>query len=73
MFDLVNLAMRRAVDSFGGKSDNVFDGVGFANAFRKLASVESCLDGREVEAILCGRGDVEQLKGGSHYRLVETK
>jgi hypothetical protein len=70
MFDLVSLAMRRAAESFGGDK-KVFNGAGFGLQLMKLARLEGAIDGNLVEAILCGRDDVEQLSGGSHYRLIE--
>lgn len=71
-FDVVRVAMRRAVESFGGK-DKVFNGAGFGVQLMKLANLQGSIDGNLVEAILCGRTDVEQLSGGSHYRLIEKK
>jgi hypothetical protein len=72
MFDVVHIAMRRAVDNFGG-NDNIFNGAGFGSEMMKLASLSGGIDGNLVEAILCGRDDVEQMSGGSHYRLIEGK
>jgi hypothetical protein len=72
MFDVVHIAMRRAVNKFGG-DDKVFNGAGFGTELAKLANLASGVDGNLVEVILCGRDDVEQLSGGSHYRLVEKK
>lgn len=69
MNDLVNLAMRRAVEEFGGK-DNVFNAAGFGTQLMKLANLQGGIDGNLVEVILCGRDDVIQLSGGSHYMLV---
>lgn len=71
MNDLVNLAMRRAVEAFG-RSDNVFNGAGFGTQLMKLANLEGGIDGNLVEAILCGRDDVIQLKGGAHYMLIDN-
>lgn len=71
-FDLIRLAMNRACELFGG-NDGVFNGACFSQAFIRMAGVESNLDGRVVEAMLCGRSDVEQLSGGAHYRLVPKK
>lgn len=68
MFDLVHIAMSRAADNFGGKP-GVFNGAGFSQELSKLAGVSHGIDGRLVEVILCGRCDVVQLSGGSHYRL----
>lgn len=73
MFDLVHIAMRRAVKAFGDRKDNLFNAACFGTEFCKLAGVVGGLDGHVVEAILCGRGDVEQLSGGAHYRLIEKK
>lgn len=74
MFDLVHLAMRRAVAEFGGKDgDKVFNAAGFSVAFAALARITNGIDGCVVEAMLCGRGDVEQLSGGAHYRLIESR
>lgn len=70
-FDLVKLAMNRAAQRFGG-SDRVFNGAGFSSAFRELAGVASGIDGKVVEAILCGRPDCLQLSGGSHYKIIEV-
>ena len=72
MFDVVHLAMRRAVEKFGG-NDKVFNGAGFGTELAKLANLANSVDGNLVEVILCGRDDVEQLSGGSHYRLIERK
>lgn len=70
-FDLVKLAMNRAAVRFGGE-DKVFNGATFSNAFCELAGVASGIDGKIVEAMLCGRPDCLQLKGGSHYKIVEA-
>ena len=70
MFDVVHVAMRRAVEKFGG-NDKVFNAAGFGIQLAKLANLDNGVDGNLVEAILCGRDDVEQLSGGSHYRLIE--
>lgn len=70
MFDVVHIAMRRAVEKFGG-DDKVFNGAGFGTELAKLANLANGVDGNLVEVILCGRDDVEQLIGGSHYRLLE--
>jgi len=72
MFDVVHVAMRRAVEKFGGDG-KVFNGAGFGTELAKLANLTNGVDGNLVEVILCGRDDVEQLSGGSHYRLVERK
>ncbi len=71
MFDVVHLAMRRAAQKFGG-DDNVFNGAGFGTELMKLSNLSGGVDGNLVEVILCGRCDVEQLSGGSHYRLIES-
>lgn len=68
MNDLIRLACERAVDAFGGPP--VFNGAGFAQAFRTLAGTDGLLDGRVVRALLTGRADVQPLSGGSHYALV---
>jgi NAD(P)-dependent dehydrogenase (short-subunit alcohol dehydrogenase family) len=70
MSDVVNLAMRRAVKSFGG-NDGVFNGAGFGIQLMKLANLDGVIDGNLVEVILCGREDVIQLQGGSHYLMLE--
>lgn len=70
MFDVVNLAMRKASEKFGG-SDRVFNGAGFGVELMRIAGLNGGIDGKLVEVILCGRGDVEQLSGGSHYRFIE--
>lgn len=70
MFDMVHIAMRRAARKFGG-SDKVFNGAGFGTELMKLANLRGGVDGNLVEAILCGRDDVVQLSGGSHYQLIE--
>lgn len=62
--------MFNATKGFGG-SDGKFNGCNFSKAFTDLAGVSTSLDGKVVQAMLCGRPDVEVLKGGSHYRLVE--
>jgi hypothetical protein len=72
MFDVVHVAMRRAVEKFGG-NDKVFNGAGFGTELAKMANLANGVDGNLVEVILCGRDDVEQLSGGSHYRLIESK
>lgn len=71
-FDLIYLAMVRAVAKFGG-SDGTFNAAGFGNAFAALAGVSEAVDGHIVRAMLCGRKDVEILYGGCHFRLIETK
>lgn len=69
-FDVVRLAMNRACELFGGR-DGVFNSACFSQAFIRIAGVETNIDGRIVEAMLCGRQDVEQLSGGAHWRLID--
>lgn len=71
-FDLVRLAMNRAAERFDPR-DLVFNAANFSHAFMELAGLEGSLDGRIVEAMLCGRPDCEQLSGGSHYIIIERK
>lgn len=71
MFDVVHVAMRRAAVKFGG-NDGVFNVAGFGTELMKLANLDGGVDGNLVEVILCGRDDVEQLSGGSHYRFIEA-
>lgn len=73
MNDLIRLAMERAVDRFGGRGDNLFNGAGFSQEFCALAKVNACLDGHIVRAMLTGRPDVEPMWGGSHYKLKPRK
>ena len=70
--DAVSLAMKIACERFGG-SDGVFNGAGFSGAIRTLSGLNFDLDGFIVATILCGRTDVEVLKGGSHYRHLQTE
>lgn len=70
MFDVVHLAMRRACKRFGG-GDRVFNGAGLGIELMKLANLNGSIDGDLVEVILCGRDDVRQLRGGSHYQMIE--
>jgi hypothetical protein len=72
MFDMVHVAMRRAIAKFGS-DDKVFNGAGFGSELSRMANLLGGVDGNLVEVILCGRDDVEQLSGGSHYRLIEKK
>jgi len=39
-------------------------------AMERAVAAGAALDGHVVRAMLTGRGDVEPLKGGSHYRLL---
>lgn len=71
MFDTVNMAMRQACESFGGEVDGLFNAAGFGQALARIAGVSSPIDGKVVEAILCGRHDVVQLSGGAHYKMIE--
>lgn len=71
MNDLIRLAMLRATERFGRTGDCIFNGCNFSQAFTELAGVATQLDGKVVQAMLCGRPDVEVLKGGAHYRLIE--
>ena len=74
-FDLIYLAMLRAVRKFEGAGNDgkLFNGACFSGEFCALAGVVGPIDGHIVRAMLCGRQDVEILSGGSHYRLIETK
>lgn len=66
--DMIRLAMRRAARRFGG-SDGVFNAAGFGLTLAGMAGLRGGVDGDLVAAILCGRSDVEPLRGGAHYRL----
>jgi len=68
MSDLIAFAMKQAARDFGG-DDGVFNAAGFSDAFTRLSRTKSPLDGRVVEVMLWGRPDVDQLSGGSHYKL----
>jgi hypothetical protein len=68
MFDVIHLAMLKACREFGDRV--VFNGACFSSAFTEIAGVRTCLDGHVVRAMLCGRGDVEVLSGGAHYRVI---
>ncbi len=69
--DLIGLVMRRAAERFtaGGKCDGRFNSASFALALRLMADCEQTLDGKMVEAILCGRPDVEYLPD-YHWQIV---
>ena len=70
--DLVRLAMERAAERFGG-TDRTFNTAGFSLEFTDLAGmVTRGLDGKLVQAILSGRPDVEEIRGGAHFRILET-
>lgn len=69
-FDLVRLAMSRACEKFGGNGTFIFNSAGFGSELRRLAGLDGGMDGRLVEAVLCGRDDVEILSGDSHFRMI---
>ena len=73
MNDLVNFAIRDAIRNYDGK-DNIFTLATLSVEICRLASLnQTVIDGRILAVILTGRSDVERLKGGSHYRLIEKK
>ena len=68
--DLVHQAMQEAAARFGG-SDGILNSAGFGLALTDLAGmVTRGLDGKLVRAILSGRPDVQELPGGSHFRIL---
>lgn len=71
MFDAIRLAMMHAVDDFGDNSRRIFNAAGFSSALNSIAGCHTPLDGKMVQAILCGRGDVMVLWGGSHFELLD--
>jgi hypothetical protein len=71
MNDTIRLAAERAVGRFGG-SDGLFNAACFSWAFTRIAGTCSAIDGNLVRAMLTGRRDIEVLKGGCHFRLVEA-
>lgn len=73
MFDLVQLAMRRATEKFGSENGITFSAACFSSEFMAIVGLTGPLDGRVVEGMLCGRQDVEQLSGGSHYRMIQSR
>ena len=72
MNDLIHLAMRRAVASFGAHGDGIFNSAQFSLALMRLAQLKGTIDGNLVEVILYGRDDVVQLAGGAHWALKEN-
>ena len=74
MNDLIRLAASRAVNNFGGSGEtkNVFNGAGFSQEFVRMSLTSEQIDGHIVRMMLTGRPDIEVLKGGAHYRLVES-
>jgi hypothetical protein len=70
MNDFISLVIDRAIESFGGKNDGMFNAACFSTALASMSGVNQTLDGRMVRAILCGRQDVEVLRGGCHYRAL---
>lgn len=71
--DLVRFAAKLAVARFGEEGDRIFNAAGFSAAFCQISGVKGPIDGRVVDAILVGRGDIEPLAGGAHYRLLEAQ
>lgn len=72
MNDTINLAIREAVRAFGG-SDNIFTLAALSEEICRIARLKGAMiDGRIVAVVLSGRSDVERLKGGCHYRLLEA-
>ena len=69
--DKVRKACEKAVFDFGSnRIDGKFNAAAFSVAFREITGMSEGLDGEYVRAILSGRDDVEELSGGSHFRLV---
>ncbi len=74
MFDLIRLAMFRAVQMYDGDhGDPIFSAACFSSAFTAMAGTKTPLDGNVVRAMLCGRGDVEILPGGAHFRALGVR
>ena len=70
MNDTVRLAMEQAALHFGG--EGTFNACGFSRALVRIAGLSGVqLDGQLVRVILHGRTDVEQMSGGSHYKILE--
>lgn len=68
--DCIHLAIRDAVRGFGG-SDGTFNLAGLSVAICRIANVAGPIDGNICRALLTGRPDVEPLRGGAHYRMLE--
>lgn len=67
-FDVVRLAAEQATKRFDS-SDSVFNAAGFGKSLMQIAGLKGVIDGHLVRAILCGRNDIEILKGGAHFRI----
>jgi len=72
MNDAVALAMRQAARSFAAEDRRTFNAANFSEALARIAGTKGPIDGNVVRAILCGRDDVENLDGGSHFRILEV-
>ncbi len=66
--DMIRLAMEQAARRFGSR--DVFNAANFSAAFGRMCDVRGTLDGHWVRGILCGRDDVEVLRGGAHFRVL---
>ena len=76
-FDCVRLAMIQAAEAFkdneaSGFNSGLFNSAGFSQALCRIAGVNSQIDGHLVRAILCGRDDVRECRGGCHWLIVEN-
>ncbi len=70
MNDLIRLAAERAAVAFAGRAGE-FNGAGFSQQFILMSPTSEQIDGHIVRLMLTGRPDIQVLRGGSHYRLVE--
>ena len=69
MNDGLHFAMSRACRKFGGADDGIFNLAGLSAAIVEISGLKACIDGEILRALLVGRDDVEEMSGGSHYRL----
>ena len=68
--DLIRLAIDRAVDDFGNRSDGLFNAAGFGINLMGIANLTGTIDGHLVRVILTGREDVAVEPDGAHYRRI---
>lgn len=72
MNDMLHYAMHRACRKFDGKGSRMFNLAGLSAAICEIVGLSSAvIDGEILKALLIGREEVEEMSGGSHYRLKE--
>lgn len=72
MNDMIRFAMKNACELFE-RNGKVFNLAGFQQEVKRIMNLKNTPGDRTCEFMLIGRSDIEILKGGHHYKIIENE